>query len=180
WEGGAKWEVRVGIGGQDGIGEGAELGDVVGRQRVPLGKGHGPRLAVETGVEAQRARASTHVRGLRLENGAAMAAALQLEGCAEAGQARAQDHHVHAARRLGDGAEIVERCEAEGRPGRDAEPAKELSAGEGKGGRQGHECPYDTFSRWARACQALTSCVPSGTIGAMPRGPAGYRSRGLT
>src|SRR5262249_59846968 len=121
------------------------------------GEQRAPGCAVESGVEAQRARAPAHVRGLRLEDGAAVAAALQLEARAEPGQTRPEDHHVHAARGLGDGAEVVERRETEGRPGRDAEPAKELSASEREGGGQGHECPYDTFSRGARPCQALTS-----------------------
>src|SRR5215831_9952523 len=116
---------------------------------MPLGNAHGPRLAVEACVEAQRARAPTDMRGLRLEDGAGVTAPLQLEARAEASQARAQNHHVHVARGLGDGAEIVQRRETEGRPRRDAEAAQELSAGERGAGVRGMSVPR-TRSREGR------------------------------
>jgi hypothetical protein len=70
------------------------------------------------------------MRRLRLEDGAGVAAPLQLEAGAEAGQTRPENHHVHGARGLRDGAQVVEGGEPQRDAGGDAEAAEELTTGD--------------------------------------------------
>jgi hypothetical protein len=79
-----------------------------------------------------------------------VAAPLQLEAGAEAGQTRPENHHVHGARGLRDGAQVVEGGEPQRDAGGDAEAAEELTTGDrGDLGRE-HEQSFVKFSRHAR------------------------------
>ena len=119
-------------------------------QRVALRHPHRPRLPVQSGLEAQGAGAPSDMRRLRLEDRAGVAATLQLEAGAEAGETRPENHHVHGARGLREGAQVVEGGEPQGDAGGDAQAAEELAAGEGGDLGRGHEQSLVKFSRHAR------------------------------
>jgi hypothetical protein len=95
---------------------------------VTLGDAHGACLAVETVLEAQRARAPARVAGVGLEQRDRVPAALQLERRAQPGEPGAQDHHVQAPGGLGDGAQIVEDGGAHRHARRETEAADEVTA----------------------------------------------------
>ena len=113
----------------------AELRDVLARDVVIPGDAHRPGLGVDAVLEAQRAHAPADVGGLRLEDRAPVAAALQLARGAEAGHAGAHDDDVEPPRRLRHGAHVGEQRQAERGPRGDAEATKELPAGEPAGHR---------------------------------------------
>ena len=104
----------------------SELSDVVARERVSFRNTHGAGLAVEAVVEAQRAHAAADVAALRFEDRARVAATLQLERRAEAGQAGPRDYDVERPGG-GDCGELTERRRAERGSG-NAQPAEEVAA----------------------------------------------------
>ena len=88
-----------------------------------------------------------------------MAATLQLEAGAEAGETRPENHHVHGTRGLREGAEVVEGGEPQGDAGGDTQAAEELTAGDGGDLGRGHEKSFVKFSRDACPVKRVLSSV---------------------